>query len=108
MSLSVRVERGTGDIPSPNDIVCSYFASEAVFAEVGRVAIDAVARGLKIVTVTLPGMRPHVRPGQIIRIDDEGREYRAEVASIAYSVGRQSDGTPYATCSLGLRMMEVV
>lgn len=106
MSLTVRVERDAGDVPGP-DIVCSYFASESVFREVGRVAIDAAARGLKIVSVTLPGMRAHVRPGQIIQIDDEGCEYRAEVTSIAYSVGRQADGTPFATCTLGLRMLEV-
>lgn len=107
MSLTVRVVRGVGGVPG-STIVCSYFASEAVFREVGRVAIDAAERGLKTVTVTLPGMRPHVRPGHIIQINDEGREYRAEVTSILYSVGRQQDGKPFATCSLGLRMMEVV
>lgn len=107
MSLTLTVSRGLGDIPG-DDIVCKYFSNEAAFRQRGRVEIDKSATGLKLVTITLPGMRPHVRPGRIVRIIDAGKEYRARVTSIQYSVGRQEDGKPYATCSIGLRMMEVV
>lgn len=106
MSLTIEVIRGLGDIPGPA-IVCSYFASEAVFRQRGRVEIDKSTQGLKLVTITLPGMRRHVRPGRIIRIIDVATEYRARVTSIHYSVGRQADGKPFAVCSLGLRMLEV-
>jgi len=106
MSLSIEVWRDLGDIPGP-EIVCRYFKNEAVFRQVGRVAIDQSARGLKLATITLPGMRRAVRPGQVIRIIDTATEYRARVTSIHYSVGRQADGKPFATCSMGLRMLEV-
>ena len=106
MSLTIIVARGLGDIHGP-DIVCRYFGNEAVFRQRGRVEIDKATRGLKLVTVTLPGMRTHVRPGRVIRIVEPGREFRARVKSIQYSVGRQEDGRPFATCSLSLRMMEV-
>jgi len=107
MSLTITVSRGLGDIPGET-ITCQYFSDEAVFTQRGRVEIDKATRGLKLVTITLPGMRPHVRPGQLVKIVEPGREFRAKVKSIAYSVGRQEDGQPYATCSLSLRMMEVV
>ncbi len=107
MSLTIEVVRELGDNPGP-DIVCSYFASEQTFRQAGRVAIDKATTGLKLVTITLPGMRKHVRVGRVIKIMDGGIEYRAKVKSILFNHGRQSDGTPYATCSMGLRMMEVV
>lgn len=106
MSLSVEVLRGAGDKPGP-EIVCSYFSSELVFRQVGRVEIDKSEPGLKIVTMTLPGIRQHVRRGRIIRIIDGGHEYRGQVKSTLYQVGRDSEGRPTATCSMTLRMKEV-
>lgn len=108
MSLTITVSRGLGDVRSPDVVVCRYFGNEAVFRQRGRVEIDKSVKGLKFVTITLPGMRPHVRPGQLVRIIEADREHVARVRSIQYSVGRQEDGRPFATCSLGLRMMEVV
>jgi len=107
MSLTIEVIRGLGDRPGP-ELSCRYFESEEVFRQVGRVEIDKSAQGLKIVTITLPGMRRAVRPGEIIRIIDAATEHRARVRSIQYSVGRQEDGRPYAVCSLGLRSLEVI
>jgi len=106
MSLTVKVIRDLGDIPGP-DITCEYFAEEAIFQQRGRVEIDKSSRGLKLTSITLPGMRTHVRPGRIIHITDLEAEYRAKVKSIQFSVGIASDGVPSAVCSLGLRMLEV-
>lgn len=106
MSLTIEVIRGAGDIPGP-DIVCQYFASEEIFRQCGRVEIDKAAQGLKLVSVTLPGMRAYVRPGSIIRVIDTAAEYRARLKSIQYSVGRGTDGKPFAVCSMNLRMLEV-
>lgn len=106
MSLSFDVVRGLGDNPGP-EITCKYFADEHVFGQVGRVAIDKSAPGLKIVTITLAGLRRYIRPGRIYRILDSGREYRAKVQSILYQVGRDESGKPTATTSLTVRMMEV-
>lgn len=106
MSLTITVIRGVGDNPG-DDVTCSYFSSEQVFKQVGRVMIDQSAKGFKLVTVTLPGIRKPVRVGRVIKILDGGIEYRAKVKSIQYSHGRQADGAPYATCSMSLRMMEV-
>jgi hypothetical protein len=106
MSLTIEVVRGFGDKPGP-DIACSIFADQQIFRQVGRVAIDQASQGMKIVTITLPGMRPYIRTGKIIRIVDYGREYRARVNSILFSVGRDDSGKPFATCSMTLRMMEV-
>lgn len=106
MSLTVEVVRDSGDVNGPQ-MTCSYFSSASVFRQIGRVQIDKAAKGLKLVTMTLPGMRRFIRPGKIILIVDEGREYRAKVKSILFSVGRNADGVPFATCSLTLRMIEV-
>jgi hypothetical protein len=106
MSLTVTVIRDLGDNPG-DDLTCSYFSSEQVFRQAGRVLIDQSAKGFKIVAITLMGIRKPVRVGRIIKIIDGGIEYRAKVKSIQYSHGRQADGSPYATCSMGLRMMEV-
>lgn len=108
MSLTIEVIRGLGDKPSPTDLSCNYFTSEEIFSQVGRVEIDKATEGLKIVTMTLPGIRQHIRRGLIIRIQDGGREYRGKVQSTLYSVGRDDDGKPFATCSMTIRMMEVL
>jgi hypothetical protein len=106
MSLTIDVIRGLGDNPGES-VTCSYFTSEHVFAQIGRVMIDASAKGFKNVTITLPGMRPPVRVGRVIRVLDGGIEYRGKVKSIQFDHGRGADGKPYATCSMGMRMMEV-
>lgn len=106
MSLTVVVVRGQGDIPGPG-LTCSLFEDEAVFTQVGRVKIDQSATGLKLVSITLPGMRTHVRPGQLISIVDIDAVYRCKVKSIQYSVGWSVDGEPDAVCSMQLRQMKV-
>lgn len=107
MSLSVEIVRGLGDKPSPGSIVSRYFADEAVFAQIGRVAIDKSEQGLKLVSITLPGMRTHVRPGQLVQINDVSGHYRGRVKSIQFSVGRSAEGEPYAVCSMTLRLKKV-
>jgi hypothetical protein len=107
MSLSVEVVRDLGDKPAPNAIVSRFFADELVFGQIGRVAIDKSTEGLKIVTITLPGMRTHVRPGQLLQIDDIDAHHRGRVQSIQYSVGRSAEGEPFAVCSLSLRLMRL-
>lgn len=106
MSVSFEVVRGLGDIPGPQ-VTCKYFEDEAVFGQIGRVNIDRSEKGLKLTSITLPGMRTHVRPGRIIGISDIDAEYRGKVNSIQFSVGRSADGAPYATCSMGLRLLKV-
>lgn len=108
MSLSFEVMRDLGDVPGPQ-LTCKYFSSEEVFSQIGRVNIDRSAKGLKLTSITLPGMRTHVRPGRVARIVDIDAEHRGKVNSIQYSVG-WSAGTnpqPYATCSMGLRLLKV-
>ncbi len=107
MSLTIEVIRELGDNPAPDDIVVNYFASEQVFKQIGRVEIDKASKGFRLVTITLPGMRTHVRVGQVIKLMDDGIEYRAKVKSIQFDIGRNPDGTPFGSCSMGLRMMEV-
>lgn len=106
MSLTIDVVRGLGDNPGP-DITCSHFEDEATYRQRGRVEIDKSARGLKNVSITLPGMRTHVRPGRIVAIDDIDGHHRGKVSSIQFSVGRSPDGAPFAACSLGLRLLKV-
>ena len=107
MSLTIDVIRGLGDNPDPNEKSCSFFSSELVFFQVGRVEIDKSARGMKITTITLPGMRKYVRPGLVVQIIDYGRIYRGKVINCLYSVGRDDSGKPFATCSMTLRMIEI-
>ena len=107
MSLTIEVIRDQGDKQSPDDIVVAYFNNEQIFKQIGRVEIDKSSTGFRIVTITLPGMRKHVRVGRVLKLVDEGIEYRGKVKSIQFDVGRNPDGTPFASCSMGLRMMEV-
>lgn len=106
MSLTIEVVRGLGDVPGPA-ATCTLFEDEAVFTQVGRVKIDQAAKGLKLVSIALPGMRTHVRPGRLISIVDIDGEYRCKVKSIQYSLGWSAEGDPYATCSKQLRQMKV-
>lgn len=106
MSLTIEVVRGLGDIPGPA-ITVDYFDDEATFTQAGRVAIDKSATGLKLVSINLPGMRTHLRPGKIVRIVDIDGEYRGKQKSIQYSVGFSAEGEPYAVCSKTLRLMKV-
>lgn len=103
MGLAVIVQRGSGDKQGP-DIVMDYFKSELTARDVGRIAIDQSTSGLKRVSGTIPGVRPFIRPGAIIRnVDLRQGEFMAKLEDFAGTVSVDADGKPEATISLTFR-----
>jgi len=106
MSLDVTVMRGAGDNPAPEPIVLEYFTSQASAREVGRVAIDRRATGLKRVKGNLFGIRPWYAPGSIIRhLDMRQGDCIALIEDYSGTIAVDEDGGPEAAVGLTFRRL---
>ncbi len=100
MALLVTVRRDSGDNPGA-DIVLEHCVCEPFARQVGRVAIDQAASGLKRVSGSILAPLAFIRPGSIIRHQDMRQgDCRGHLEDFSGQLAVAEDGVP--SCSIGL------